>query len=186
MAGNDNTRVSPDAASTLYLRYERLAGNLAAFAVGAIVAITVTQVFSRHFFNDSIYWAEEACRGLLIWTCFLFAGIAFRRGEMAAVEFVTLSLPERLQTLVLGIGRLLTAAFLAVLTYYGWLYAAQNWMQPVPGLQMLVASLSGDALGFSIFWVYVALPIGCAILGIEMLFSALTLLMQNQRHANKS
>jgi len=170
----------------LYLRYERVASYLAAIAVGAIVAITVTQVFSRYFLSDSIYWAEEACRALLIWTCFLFAGIAFRRGEMAAVEFVTLSLPVRLQTVALGIGRLVTAAFLAVLTYYGWFYALQNWMQPVPGLQMLAGSLSGGTVGFSIFWVYVALPIGCAILGIEMLVSALALLTQSLRHANRS
>lgn len=185
MTGTDNLEGSHESASVPQSVYERIAGFLSAFAIGAIVVITAAQVFSRYFLNDSIYWAEEASRGLLVWACFLFAGVAFKRGEMAAVEFVTASLPLLARDLVLGGGRLVTAIFLFVLAYYGWLYAAQNWVQPVPGLQMLAQSLLGDEASFSIFWVYVALPIGCVILAITMLWSAVVLLTQPRRHPNK-
>lgn len=185
MTGTDNPEGNHQSASIPQSGYEQIAGFLSAFAIGAIVVITAAQVFSRYFLNDSIYWAEEASRALLVWACFLFAGIAFQRGEMAAVEFVTSSLPHRMRNLVLGAGRLVTAIFLFVLAYDGWLYAAQNWVQPVPGLQMLAQSLLGDEASFSIFWVYVALPIGCAILAVTMLWSALVLLTRSGRHANK-
>lgn len=165
--------------------YEKVAGFFSAFAIGMIVVITTAQVFSRYFLNDSIYWAEEASRALLIWACFLLAGIAFKRGEMAAVEFVTSSLPTRMRDIVIGSGHLVTAVFLVLLTYYGWIYSAQNWMQPVPGIQMLAESLLGNEAGFSIFWVYVALPVGCAILAATMFWSAFVLLTRNRRSSNR-
>lgn len=184
MTDTDNLHRPHEFVAAPQSAYERCLGFLSAFAIGAIFVITTAQVFSRYFLNDSIYWAEEACRALLVWACFLFAGIAFKRGEMAAVEFVTMALPVRARAFVLAAGYLVTAAFLFLLAYEGWLYAAQNWMQPVPGLQMLVDSLLGDDVGFSIFWVYVALPIGCVILSITMLWSALALLMQDNRPSN--
>lgn len=165
--------------------YEHIVGFLSACVMAAIVLITTAQVFSRYLLNDPIYWAEEACRTLLIWACFLFAGIAFKRGEMAAVEFATSALPHRLRKGVLALSYTITAAFLAILTYFGWSYANQNWIQPVPGIQMLMQSMFGSGARFSIFWVYIALPIGSAILSVTMLWSALMLVVQWQSVSEK-
>jgi TRAP-type C4-dicarboxylate transport system permease small subunit len=166
--------------------YERIAGFLSAGVIAMIVLITTAQVFFRYLLNDPIYWAEEACRTLLIWACFLFAGIAFKRGEMATVEFATSALPPSLRNGVLAISYTITGVFLAILTYFGWSYANQNWIQPVPGIQMLMESIFGSGAGFSIFWLYVALPIGSAILSATMFWSALMLVMQRQTASEKN
>jgi TRAP-type C4-dicarboxylate transport system permease small subunit len=160
----------------LHARYEQVSALLGATLMAAIVIITVTQVYYRYFLSDSLVWAEEACRSLLIWICFLFAGIAFQRGEMVAVNFVTAALPRHLRAAVIAIGYTATAAFLCSMVYYGWSYASQNWIQTVPGLELLLQSLTGGDARFSIFWVYLAVPVGSAILLLHVLVSGARIL----------
>ena len=150
---------------------------LAAFVIALITAITSLEVFCRYFLDASLVWAEEASRSLLIWNCFLFAGIAFQRGEMIAVNMLTSLLRPRLGALVLIASYLVTTTFLAAMVYYGWIYAAQNWTQTVPGLEMLWHSLTGVDRVFPIFWVYLALPVGFAILALHMIASIVRLTM---------
>ncbi|MDH3235858.1 MAG: TRAP transporter small permease subunit, partial [Alphaproteobacteria bacterium] len=66
--------------------YNRILDTIAAALMGTIVVVMVVQVFARYVLNDSLIWAEELCRYLLIWITFLFIGIAFERGEFIAID----------------------------------------------------------------------------------------------------
>lgn len=151
--------------------YVRLFSALAAFIMVLVTAITSAEIFSRYILNHSLIWAEESCRSLLIWMCFLFAGVAFQRGEMIAVNTLTLMLGPRLRALVIIPGYLVATIFLVAMVYYGWIYAEQNLTQTAPGLQALWQALTGVDTVFPIFWIYLALPVGLAILLIHMLAS---------------
>jgi len=140
-----------------------------------IVVILTAQVFYRYFLSGSLIWAEELSRCLLVWTCFLFAGIAYQRGEMASVDFATRALPSLLRTIVMVPALACAMFFIGVLAYYGAVYANQNHMQILPGVSVLWRKLGGTG-GFSIFWVYISIPIGLGILFLHMLGTIIRLL----------
>jgi TRAP-type C4-dicarboxylate transport system permease small subunit len=138
----------------------------------SMLVITSAQVFCRYVLSSPLIWAEEVCRYLLIWMCFLFAGAAFQRGEMAVIELVTAALPRRVRALVMVPAYIITAGFLGVLVYYGWGYAQQNRDQAIVGVDFLWQSLTGRDSGMSMAWVYLAVPVGCGILALHFLVSA--------------
>ena len=152
--------------------YERTMQALAAVGMGVVVVIMVLQVLYRYFLSDSLAWAEEVCRALLIWNCFLFAGIAFQRGEMASVGSFVRGLQPALRVVVSLAGYVAAIVLLLALVHFGWRYAVQNWVQTAPGLSLLRESITGDDRPVSIFWVYLAVPIGLAVLAVHLAASA--------------
>ena len=60
---------------------------IAAATMAVIVIVMGVQVFYRYALNDSLIWAEEICRYLLMVMTFLLVGPAFERGEMVSVQF---------------------------------------------------------------------------------------------------
>jgi TRAP-type C4-dicarboxylate transport system permease small subunit len=145
---------------------------LAAGMMAAIALIMAIQVCYRYFLSGSLIWAEEVCRYLLVWMTFLFAGAAFQRGDLVAVELLTREVSAHVRRWLLAPAYLVTTGFLVVLVYFGWHYAARNSIQGVPALDFIAQALFGRDSGISIFWIYVSLPLGCAILAIHFLVSA--------------
>ena len=129
----------------------------------------VVQVFCRYVLGDSLIWAEEICRYLLVWMTFLFAGAAFQRGEMVGFEFLVRRLSPGAKAFLLLPAYLVCAAFLGVIAYYGWIFADQNSSQAIPAADFIAQSLFGRDSGISIFWIYVSVPLGCVLLALHML-----------------
>ena len=157
--------------------YMHAVAALAVAMMASTVVIMALQVFYRYFLSSSIIWAEEVCRYLLIWMSFLFAGAAFQRGDLVSVELLTSVLPRGVKLLVMVPAYLATAAFLAVLVYYGWLFAEQNRTQAMPAADFIWQTLAGRDSGLSIFWIYVSVPVGCTILALHFLVSAARMVM---------
>jgi TRAP-type C4-dicarboxylate transport system permease small subunit len=167
------TRAPAHGLSDLYRIYRRTMEVLAAGALALIVIILTAQIVYRYFLSGSLIWAEELSRCLLVWICFLFAGIAYQRGEMASVDFFTRILPARWRLAAMLPALAGTLIFLAFLTYYGAIYAMQNRMQILPGVSVPWRALTGSAGGFSIFWVYISIPIGLGILFLHVAGTAI-------------
>jgi TRAP-type C4-dicarboxylate transport system permease small subunit len=150
---------------------------LAVAMMAATIVIMSLQVFYRYFLASSLIWAEEMCRYLLVWMTFLFIGAAFQRGEMVGFEMLVGKLPGWLKASVLGPSYLITVGFLGVLVYHGWLFAEQNSNQAIPAADFIWQSLAGRDSGISVFWIYVSVPVGCAILALHLLVSAARLVL---------
>jgi len=153
-------------------RYVDTIAALAATMMAAVVGVMTLQVFYRYFMADPLIWAEEVCRYLLIWMTFLSLGAAFQRGDIAVITILTNAMGRRLRALIMVPPYLLTAGFLGFLVFQGWIYAEENLLQTIPGIDYVLQSLGINA-GLSIFWVYISLPIGCAILALHIVLSAL-------------
>ena len=153
------------------IAYARAVTFAASAVMLAIVGIMLANVFYRYVLSDAIIWAEDIARMLLVWMTFLFVGAAFARGEMVAVELVTSRLTPRLRGACLVPAYALCVAFLAVLVWYGWRFANLSSAQTIPAMDHLWKAISGAAapLNASIFWLYVAVPFGCALLAVHML-----------------
>jgi TRAP-type C4-dicarboxylate transport system permease small subunit len=159
--------INPRIASGLYMAAIR---HALAATMAVLLAIMILQVLYRYGLNSSLIWAEEICRYLLIWASFLACGIAYARGEIAAILLIDRLLPRRAALLVSFVRNVLVLVLLGVLAYYGWRYAVLSGSQPVPALGFLLSDLLGQARPspVTVFWIYVSLPVGMALLGVHV------------------
>ena len=59
-----------------------------------------------------------------------------------------------------------------MLVYYAFEFAWQNRTQALPAADFIWQTLAGRESELSIFWVYVSVPVGCALLALHLLVSA--------------
>lgn len=144
---------------------------LAGATMLTIVVIMTLQVAARYIFDASLIWAEELCRYILIWQTFLFIGMAYGRGELVAVDIVPEMLTPRLRLAL----RVLTAIpilfFLWLMMVNGYDYSTRFGRQIVPALDFIWVEMTGHPIGVPIFWVYVSVPVGAALLALHVLGS---------------
>lgn len=153
--------------------YESLLRLLAGGSMILLVAITVSQVLIRYVFGTSLIWAEEVCRYLLIWQTFLLIGYAYTRGEMMAVDVLPDMAGPKAAFVMRLIMLLPILIFLWVLTENGYAYAARFQRQVIPAGDFIWTSLTGGSLGLSIFWIYISVAVGSALLGLHMIVATI-------------
>ncbi len=124
-----------------------------ALVVGANVAL-------RYTTNESLPWADEVARYLMIWMTFVGAGLALRTGGHVAITNLQDVIPSRAQiALRAGIVLVLLAFFLFMI-WTGQDYMTRMQYQKSPALR----------LPFK--YVYAAMPIGFALLAVHLLLIA--------------
>jgi TRAP-type C4-dicarboxylate transport system permease small subunit len=128
--------------------------------MAAMAVLVFANVVSRYLLNYSIIWVEELTRYMMVWVGFLGAGLVLRLGAHIALEAFQDLLPSRAaRALRAGIVVLLGATF-ASMTWLGARYAAFAWEQETP------------VLNWSTGAVYLAIPIGSALLLAHLVFIA--------------
>ncbi len=135
----------------------------------AIVVIMIVQVFCRYVLNASLIWAEELCRYILVWQSFLLIGIAYQQGELIVLDVLSTRVSPKLLFLI----RLLVAVpvcyFLYLMVRHGIVNAGRFKAQTIPAIDFIWTSLVGKPAHLPIFWIYVSVPVGCAILLMHVL-----------------
>lgn len=128
--------------------------------LAAMSCIIFANVVLRYLSSDSLVWAEEVGRYLMIWVTFLGAGLVLRFGGHVAIEDLQNRLPQTL-------GRVLRALLVAVLMVF---FAAMAWwgMEYMDFMQYQTTPV----LGLSYWWVYLASPIGFGLLMLHLAFVA--------------
>lgn len=157
------------ALSRLLLAYVRVIRALAGTCMALIVCVMIAQVFYRYVLGGSLIWAEELCRYLLIWQTFLVLGLAYSRGEFVTLDFVPAMLPPRGRWILRAVMALPIVAFLLVMAWYGYDFASRFDRQTIPALDFIWTSLTGEALGLSIKWVYVSVTVGMTLMAFHVI-----------------
>lgn len=120
--------------------------------LGVMAAMVIGNVISRYLLSHSFPWVEEATRYMMIWAAFLGAGPALRVGGHIAIDTLQAAVPvlvaRLLRALIVGI----VAGTLVTLTWLGIEYVEFAWYQESP------------VLGWSLGKVYMALPLGSALM----------------------
>lgn len=119
-----------------------------------IIAIGFAAVCLRYVFNGhyALFWSEEVIRYAFIWLFWLCAPILVWRRAMFTVDVVIEMLPKAAQRII-AIGLDIAVIILmATFVYYGWLMARVN------------APQLSSALSLSLFWIYLAIPVGAALI----------------------
>lgn len=128
--------------------------------MAAMAVLVFANVVSRYLLNYAIIWGEELTRCMMVWVGFLGAGLVLRLGAHIAVEAFQDVLPPRAaRALRAGIVLVLGVTF-AAMTWLGARYAAFAWDQETP------------VLNWSTGAIYLAIPIGSALLLAHLVFVA--------------
>jgi TRAP-type C4-dicarboxylate transport system permease small subunit len=125
--------------------------------LAAMVVIVFANVVMRYLLGTSVIWSEEVARHLMIWMTFVGSGLALRTGAQLGIDTLQNALPPgaaRALRIELVIGMLLLFVLLA---WYGVDYALRTRFQ------------TSAALGISMMYVYIGMPVGCALMAIHLL-----------------
>ncbi len=129
--------------------------------VGTILAViavlVIYQVASRYLFGNPPSWTEEMARYLQVWLVLLAAPICLARGMHLSVDYLTPKLPAGPRFLVRTAVLALIALFSLVLTVYGFRLLHVAALQVSP------------ALGISMIWPYLAVPVSGALMSLVTL-----------------
>lgn len=118
----------------------------------AMSAVVFTNVALRYLANQSIPWADEVARYLMIWMTFLGAGLVLRQGGHVAITNLQEALPSRAQMALRAAIVLLLAGFFAYMVWVGQEYMTRMGRQLTPATRI------------SYWYVYLAMPVGFALL----------------------
>ena len=151
--------------------YDSVMRALAGGSMAVVVVIMLVQVVARYGFNASLIWAEELCRYILIWQSFLFIGLAFRMGELVAVDTLTNFLPAKLVYLLRLLVAIPILTFLVLMIKNGWLHASRFDKQTIPAVDFIWMSLTGRPAGLTVIWIYISVAIGMALLAMHFVVS---------------
>jgi TRAP-type C4-dicarboxylate transport system permease small subunit len=137
----------------LFLRFEHWTTSIAMMLACLMMALAsvfaIHQIFTRFVIELPAEWTEVLIRFSLIWMVFLGIPTAFRQGAMVSVDLLYRMSGQRgrrvLDTVVAAAAMLLCG----VIFWWGLDYANRGSVQSMIGLE-----------GVSMFWAYLALPVG--------------------------
>jgi TRAP-type transport system small permease protein len=157
----DNSLQSMSRHIALLIRIDHAFLRANRFVIIVLLASMAMLVFAnvalRFLTDHSILWVEEVSRYAMIWLTFLGAGPVLRYGGHIGIDTLQERFPRRAWVIRAVICALL-CGFFAVMIWSGLRYALLTWGQTTP------------VLGIPVGAVYLAIPIGFALLMIHLLF----------------
>lgn len=120
--------------------------------LAAMALIIFANVLLRYTTSQSIEWAEEVARYMMVWLTFLGAGPVLRYGGHIAVDNLQDALPPAWARALRGLIAALLFAFFAFMLYAGLVYMERAQYQMTPTTQVPMS------------WVYAAMPLGGLLL----------------------
>ena len=118
----------------------------------AVMSVIIfANVVLRYTTSQSIEWAEEVARHLMIWLTFIGCGPVLRYGGHIAVENLQDALPRAAAIALRAVIALLLLGLFGFLVWFGLQYMDRTQYQQTPATQISFA------------YIYAALPIGAAM-----------------------
>ena len=137
----------------LFLKVERgttaVATALACAMLVIAAGLGMWQIITRFIIERPAEWTEVLIRFSLIWMVFLGIPMAFRLGAMVSVDVLYRWSGARLRRFLDTMVAVAALLLIGVIILVGWQYAQRGSVQSVIGLEDV-----------SMFWAYVALPVG--------------------------
>jgi TRAP-type C4-dicarboxylate transport system permease small subunit len=128
--------------------------------IAAMAVLVFANVVARYLLNFSIIWVEELTRYMMVWVGFLGSGLVLRLGAHVAVDALQDVLPAPAARALRAAIVLALAVTFAAMLWLGIRYAAFAWDQRTA------------VLDWSTGAVYLAIPIGAALMLLHLAFIA--------------
>lgn len=141
---------------------ERIEIGALAFGVLGITLVSVLNVLMRNFFGGSLSWAVEINQAFMVLITFLGIGYAARLGRHIRMTAIYDELPRAARKVLMTVITLATAALLLYLAWHAIFY-----VQHVQRSNIIT-----PALRLPLFWIYLVVPAGLALCGVQYLLAA--------------
>ncbi len=142
---------------TAWLR--RVLTGVSVVLLATYFIMVLVQVFYRYVLNESIFWAEELVRGLMVWGVMISSALAAAARGHIRIELFESSLPPAAARVVIAIAKSLTIAFSLILLWAAIQLMDRSWFQQSP------------LLGVPKWTVYMAVAVGAALEALLMLLT---------------
>lgn len=123
---------------------------------------TCANVIARFVFGEGFFFSGEINRILIILITFAGLGYAARHGRHIRMSALYDSLPMKLRKALMVLIALFTSVVMFFLCYH-----AYGYIETLYGRGRIL-----PALGFEIWWIYLWVPVGFAITGIQYFLTA--------------
>jgi len=120
--------------------------------LGALVATTSLQIFTRYVLNAPFTWTEELARMFFTWINFLGAALIVKRSSHISIDAATNLLPAGARRWVLALAHVITLSILCTLAVKGFQFLRTTGISSSP------------ALGVPWVYVYAAFPVGMSLM----------------------
>lgn len=136
-----------------FLKLERWTTGAAMIGACLMMAVAaslgVFQIVTRFVLEQPAEWSEILIRVTLIWMVFLGIPAAFRYGAMVSVDVLYRWSPPKLRRALDWVVAIAALTLIGIIIWWGWDYAQRGSVQTMAGLESI-----------SMFWAYLALPVG--------------------------
>lgn len=157
----------------LFYTLKRILQPILVVLVVGIVVTTTSQVVSRYVFGSPLIWTEEVARYLGIWLVMLGTGLVLGENMHVGIDYVLEKAPPKLNVVLSTVSLLATFLFSLALVVYG------------SRLVFAVRNAQTAALRISMGWVYLAVPVGGALLAVYALFLLISTLRKGAKKASE-
>lgn len=144
--------------------------SLSSIVVGLYFIILFFQVFSRFIFGQSFPWAEEVALYLNIWAVMLAGSVLIWKNELIRVDFFDSFWSRKFVKARDKTFDILLVVILAILFWQGMTQA------------MFGRNTSLISLNISMFWAYLAVPVGIIFMLLQYFFAVF---IDNEEELNK-
>jgi TRAP-type C4-dicarboxylate transport system permease small subunit len=135
---------------------------LVATSYAVIVVVGLAQVSFRFVFSSPLSWSEELVRYVFVWSVFLTSAIAFNLNSHISIDFLTAWYPPRLQRACA------LASWFAVVLAVAVLFVLGMQLVQSPSVRFQ----KSPAMEIPMTVPYAAIPVGCAVMMVNILRAA--------------
>lgn len=135
---------------------DRLCRIFLAFCFAMMISVCLLQVFCRYALDAALSWPEELTIYLMVWMTFIGAAVAVKSSEHISVDVLLNLFPRRTQA---RLSLMVTILTLLVVLYL---------LKSAFGLTVSSVSMISDALGISMLWPRVAMPISASLMVLHL------------------
>jgi len=132
---------------------------LACLLMIVVTVLNLTQVGGRYIFSIGFNWTEEVMRYSMIWLMMLGSVACIFRVEHMGIEALEAMVPPRWSRYVKSALYSIGGIFCVIILIYSYPLALRNAAQTAP------------ASGISMIWPYAALPVGSALMLVQIALS---------------
>lgn len=127
--------------------FEEIIASL--FLMGTTVLV-VANIISRYFLKTGIFWSEEVATGFFVWSVFIGAAAAFKKGQHIGIDIIVSKLNGRNRAIANVLIDLVVLIVIGFITVFSVLYVKTSYTKPTPVLGVSSAYISSSIIvGFT-------------------------------------
>jgi TRAP-type C4-dicarboxylate transport system permease small subunit len=142
---------------------------MAGFLLAAMTVVVFLQVLFRYVFDAPLDWSEELATFAFAWMALLGAGVGLKYNQHPSLDIFYSRFPPFLQKTAELLVNLAVVFMLIVLCAAGWELTIAMKMQTMA------------ALGYSVAYIYIILPISALIMLFHVLVRTVNLFLSSKR-----